>query len=206
MPGHRLATGQHRVGVTGGSIGPVGSAAPLHVTPRISCPFRVTYLVGHVCPPLSLTFSVRCSLGVTEVSPSLSLTLGVRLPLFIVLCGVALPFSLSVTLREGLALLLCLSSAPLSVPLSVTECLRLPSGLGHPCRNTQSVFDKCVQDNMGMERPYYGYFCAPKVIRTNRPRPAPEPPLEFPNTPDELPDTMPRKPAPYSQGGGRQFF
>ncbi|XP_043235806.1 NADH dehydrogenase [ubiquinone] 1 alpha subcomplex subunit 8-like [Amphibalanus amphitrite] len=74
------------------------------------------------------------------------------------------------------------------------------------CRNTQSVFDKCVQDNMGMERPYYGYFCAPKVIRTNRPRPAPEPPLEFPNTPDELPDTMPRKPAPYSQGGGRQFF
>lgn len=31
------------------------------------------------------------------------------------------------------------------------------------CRNTQGVYDKCVFDNMGIERPEYGYFCRAKV-------------------------------------------
>jgi len=74
------------------------------------------------------------------------------------------------------------------------------------CRNTQSVYDKCIQDNLGLERPYYGYFCEPKVIKTIRPRPTPEEALEFPNTPDELPANFPRKHAPYSEGGSRSHF
>ena len=127
-PGHRLATGQHRVGVTGGSIGPVGPAAPLHVTPRISCPFRVTYLVGHVSPPLPLTFSVRRSLGVTESGPPLSLSLSSRVPFSLIHVSPPLPLPFSVRFS------LCLIEGrpSLSFPLGVTERLGLPPGLGHP--------------------------------------------------------------------------
>jgi len=31
------------------------------------------------------------------------------------------------------------------------------------CRNTQHVFDRCVMENLGVERPDYGYFCRIKV-------------------------------------------
>lgn len=32
------------------------------------------------------------------------------------------------------------------------------------CRNTQGVYDKCVFDNLNIERPEYGYFCRAKVF------------------------------------------
>lgn len=33
------------------------------------------------------------------------------------------------------------------------------------CRKTQGVFDKCVSDNLGIDRPEYGYFTRAKVSR-----------------------------------------
>ncbi|KAK0092669.1 hypothetical protein PV326_000891 [Microctonus aethiopoides] len=40
-----------------------------------------------------------------------------------------------------------------------------------PCRNTQSVLDKCVLDKIGIERPAYGYFSEVKVHDSKRPKP-----------------------------------
>lgn len=31
------------------------------------------------------------------------------------------------------------------------------------CRKTQGVFDKCVKDNLNIDRPEYGYFTRAKV-------------------------------------------
>merc|ERR1712002_58025 len=55
------------------------------------------------------------------------------------------------------------------------------------CRNTQSIFDKCVLDNLQIERPDFGYFCRPKVLDTQRPKPEIDAPLEFPDAPEPLP-------------------
>lgn len=71
------------------------------------------------------------------------------------------------------------------------------------CRKTQAVFDKCVLDELGVERPYFGYYCRPRIHHTDRPKPPPEEPLVFPNPPDELPEDAPRKPSVYGQ---RKFF
>merc|ERR1712055_396492 len=57
------------------------------------------------------------------------------------------------------------------------------------CRNTQAIFDKCVLENMDIERPDFGYFCRPKVHETTRPKPEGDAPLEFPDAPVPLPDT-----------------
>ncbi|KAK4884833.1 hypothetical protein RN001_001104 [Aquatica leii] len=65
------------------------------------------------------------------------------------------------------------------------------------CRKTQSVFDKCMQDNFNMERPYYGYFSEVKVHQTSRPKPAPEPPAVYSDTPDSLPEDVDKPPAKY---------
>lgn len=43
------------------------------------------------------------------------------------------------------------------------------------CRNTQTVYDKCVLDNLEISRPEYGYFCRIKVHHTDRPKPIEEP-------------------------------
>lgn len=32
------------------------------------------------------------------------------------------------------------------------------------CRNTQGAYDKCVLDNLQIDRPEYGYFCRAKVV------------------------------------------
>lgn len=34
------------------------------------------------------------------------------------------------------------------------------------CRVTQGVFDKCMKDNLDMDRPHYGYFTRAKVFQT----------------------------------------
>lgn len=39
------------------------------------------------------------------------------------------------------------------------------------CRKTQAVFDKCIFDNLKIERPSFGYFCEVKVHETSRPKP-----------------------------------
>ncbi|KAK7087084.1 ndufa8, NADH-ubiquinone oxidoreductase complex I 19kd subunit [Halocaridina rubra] len=58
------------------------------------------------------------------------------------------------------------------------------------CRNTQAVFDKCVLDNFGIERPDFGYFCRPKVHQTTRPKPE-ETPIEFPGATEPIPPPPP---------------
>lgn len=35
------------------------------------------------------------------------------------------------------------------------------------CRVTQGVFDKCMKDNLDMDRPHYGYFTRAKVFASN---------------------------------------
>ncbi|KFD53738.1 CHCH domain protein [Trichuris suis] len=40
-----------------------------------------------------------------------------------------------------------------------------------PCRKTQRIFDRCMFDHYGMERPPLGYFSRPRVHITDRPKP-----------------------------------
>ncbi|NP_001165825.1 NADH dehydrogenase [ubiquinone] 1 alpha subcomplex subunit 8 [Nasonia vitripennis] len=40
-----------------------------------------------------------------------------------------------------------------------------------PCRKTQEIFDKCVLDNMNIERPSFGYFCEVKIHDSLRTKP-----------------------------------
>ncbi|XP_045623799.1 NADH dehydrogenase [ubiquinone] 1 alpha subcomplex subunit 8-like [Procambarus clarkii] len=70
------------------------------------------------------------------------------------------------------------------------------------CRTTQAIFDKCVLDNLNVERPDFGYFCRPKIVDSKRPKPKPEEPIVFPDTPLDLPDDPPRGPARY----GARFY
>nr|ABM55643.1 mitochondrial NADH:ubiquinone oxidoreductase 19 kDa subunit-like protein [Maconellicoccus hirsutus] len=70
----------------------------------------------------------------------------------------------------------------------------------YPCRKTQAVFDKCMLENMGIERPIYWYYSRPRVFDSKiRPKPEPEKPIEFPNPPvapipeEGLPDPIPGK-------------
>ncbi|XP_026756005.1 NADH dehydrogenase [ubiquinone] 1 alpha subcomplex subunit 8 [Galleria mellonella] len=74
-------------------------------------------------------------------------------------------------------------------------------GLSH-CRKTQSVFDKCVLDNLNLERPDFGYFCEARVHDTKRPKPLPEPKAEYPDATPALPDDAERKPARF----GSRFY
>jgi len=50
-----------------------------------------------------------------------------------------------------------------------------------PCRKTQAVFDKCVLDILGLERPHYGYHCLPKIHETDRPQPLEQKPAWMDN-------------------------
>ncbi len=36
------------------------------------------------------------------------------------------------------------------------------------CRKTQAVFDACMKDNLGMDRPHFGYHMLAKVHQTDR--------------------------------------
>ena len=70
------------------------------------------------------------------------------------------------------------------------------------CRNTQAVFDKCMLDKLGIERPDYGYYLRPKVHDTKRPKPKHFDP-EFKKAYDQLPADYERKPSAYPK---REFF
>ncbi|KAJ6640588.1 NADH dehydrogenase [ubiquinone] 1 alpha subcomplex subunit 8 [Pseudolycoriella hygida] len=65
------------------------------------------------------------------------------------------------------------------------------------CRTTQGVYDKCIFDNLQIERPEYGYYCRPKVH--DSPRPAPPPPEKtiYTDVPHSLPEDYPRPPAKH---------
>lgn len=65
------------------------------------------------------------------------------------------------------------------------------------CRKTQAVYDKCVKDNLNIDRPEYGYFCRPKIHKTNRKKPEEEPIAVYPDATPGLPDDYPRYPAKY---------
>lgn len=71
------------------------------------------------------------------------------------------------------------------------------------CRKTQAVLDKCMVDNMGVERPPYGYFCRAKIHETTRPKPEEPKPAIYPDATPFLPDDYPRPPAKY---GARFHF
>ncbi|CAH1116445.1 unnamed protein product [Phaedon cochleariae] len=72
-----------------------------------------------------------------------------------------------------------------------------------PCRKTQGVFDKCVKDNLGMERPPYDYFARVHVHKTARPRPPVEGPAVYEDATPGLPEDTPRPEAKY---GSRYIF
>ncbi|XP_017468670.1 PREDICTED: NADH dehydrogenase [ubiquinone] 1 alpha subcomplex subunit 8 [Rhagoletis zephyria] len=83
--------------------------------------------------------------------------------------------------------------------LQYATCLDKSSGnmaFGH-CRNTQGVFDKCVSDNLGIDRPDYGYFTRAKIHSTEREAPPKPQKKEYPDATPGLPDDYPRPPAKY---------
>jgi len=65
------------------------------------------------------------------------------------------------------------------------------------CRKTQYAFDSCVKENMGLERPIYGYNALAKIHDTDRPKPEEPRPkwLDDPRgaygRPDHFPDNHP---------------
>ena len=73
------------------------------------------------------------------------------------------------------------------------------------CRKTQAAFDACVLENLGIERPDYGYFCLPKIHATDRPAPVETAPAWMNNDKaqklKELPDDFPRDHRPWSAWG-----
>jgi len=73
------------------------------------------------------------------------------------------------------------------------------------CRKTQGVYDKCIFDNLGQERPELGFFSKTRIHHTTRPEPIksvvlPEP---LPETPEW--DSKDPKP-PTTRLGSRWFF
>ncbi|KAF5306485.1 hypothetical protein FQA39_LY08891 [Lamprigera yunnana] len=65
------------------------------------------------------------------------------------------------------------------------------------CRKTQNVYDKCMYDNLNIERPYYGYFSEIKVHNSKRPKPEPEKPAVYADAPVRLPEDAEKPPAKY---------
>ena len=70
------------------------------------------------------------------------------------------------------------------------------------CRKTQGVFDKCMLENLNLERPGFGYFCEARVHDTKRPKPLPEPKAEYPDATPALPENAEKKPARF----GSRFY
>lgn len=65
------------------------------------------------------------------------------------------------------------------------------------CRKTQAVFDKCMKDNLGIERPPFDYFARVQVHKTARPRPEVEGPTVYSDATPGLPEDYERQPAKY---------
>ncbi|KAJ8942332.1 hypothetical protein NQ318_005324 [Aromia moschata] len=72
-----------------------------------------------------------------------------------------------------------------------------------PCRKTQAVFDKCMKDNLDLDRPPYDYFARVHVHKTERPKPPAEEPACYPDATPGLPPDAPRPEAKY---GSRYIF
>ena len=70
------------------------------------------------------------------------------------------------------------------------------------CRKTQAVLDKCMLDNLGLERPYYGYFSEVKVLHSDQPRPE-VPKTEFPDVPARVAEEETQQ---ASKFGSRKYF
>ncbi|BFZ22343.1 hypothetical protein BsWGS_25382 [Bradybaena similaris] len=43
------------------------------------------------------------------------------------------------------------------------------------CRTTQDIYDSCIKENLGQDRPELGYFAKVRLHKTDRPKPAPRP-------------------------------
>uniref|UniRef100_A0A1B6LLR8 NADH dehydrogenase [ubiquinone] 1 alpha subcomplex subunit 8 n=1 Tax=Graphocephala atropunctata TaxID=36148 RepID=A0A1B6LLR8_9HEMI len=71
-----------------------------------------------------------------------------------------------------------------------------------PCRKTQKIFDKCMLDNLNLERPPYGYFCEVKIHDSPRPKPDDSKIPVYSDTPPSLPEDRPK---PLAKYGGRQI-
>lgn len=74
------------------------------------------------------------------------------------------------------------------------------------CRNTQAIFDCCMEDKLCMSRPEFGYFCRARVhTSSSKPPPAPCCPCftKYPDATPSLPECSPRKPARF---GGRFYW
>ncbi|XP_014680658.1 PREDICTED: NADH dehydrogenase [ubiquinone] 1 alpha subcomplex subunit 8-like [Priapulus caudatus] len=71
------------------------------------------------------------------------------------------------------------------------------------CRNSQGVYDKCMLDNLGMERPYNGFYSRPHMHESARPQPPPPAPKIYTDVPRVLPPDYPKPPAKY---GSRQYW
>ncbi|CDW60234.1 NADH:ubiquinone dehydrogenase [Trichuris trichiura] len=63
-----------------------------------------------------------------------------------------------------------------------------------PCRKTQRIFDRCMFDHYGMERPPLGYFSKPRVHITDRPKP---PNNDYPDYQAEAAKVIDQLPADY---------
>lgn len=65
------------------------------------------------------------------------------------------------------------------------------------CRKTQAVFDKCVLDNIGVERPPFDYFTRVQIHKSKRPRPPVEGPTVYSDATPGLPPDAEKPPARY---------
>lgn len=71
------------------------------------------------------------------------------------------------------------------------------------CRKTQAVFDKCMKDKLGSERPPADLFARVHVHKTARPRPEVEGPTVYEDATPGLPPDAAKPPAKY---GSRYIF
>uniref|UniRef100_A0A4D5R9S1 NADH dehydrogenase [ubiquinone] 1 alpha subcomplex subunit 8 n=1 Tax=Scolopendra viridis TaxID=118503 RepID=A0A4D5R9S1_SCOVI len=68
------------------------------------------------------------------------------------------------------------------------------------CRKTQNIYDLCVLNALNLERPEIGYYSRPKIHDSRRPKPPPEPSLEFPDATPSLPPDYPRQEPVFGRG------
>jgi len=72
------------------------------------------------------------------------------------------------------------------------------------CRKSQTIFDTCMKEKVGIERPPFGYFCEPRIHETKRAQPMPELPPVYPDALVEPPpENIPRNPSRHQ---GRPIF
>lgn len=84
------------------------------------------------------------------------------------------------------------------------RCVELKSPQLAPmrCRKSQAIYDKCVLENLNVERPYIGFFSRPHMHDTARPKPPPKV-NTYSDVPAMLPEDYPR---PESKYRTRFFF